>query len=132
MSPDIYADNDLQVLDDTNTTWMNIATNLSADIWYHFWAVIDNPAASWNVYIRGGVYTNQTQLGFDDGMGGQDTSFIFRSQRDDTHLINLMTRGNGANAATDSAWLDDIYIDLRAGNLNDPLGLPSGMVIIIY
>jgi len=123
-------DNDLLVLNDANTTWKNIASNLVADTWYHLWMTIDNPNDSWQAYISGGVYTNQTQLGFDDGGGGEDTTFIFRSQTGDTPLINLMTRGNGANGTTASVWLDDIYIDLREWNLRDPL-TPGGTMIMI-
>lgn len=121
----------LMVRDDANIIWENIASNLVADTWYHLWMTIDNPGDTWQAYIQGGVYTNQTQLGYDNGAGAQDTSFIFRSQTADTHLINFIGRGNGNNGQTTTVWLDDIYIDLRKRNLKDPLSLTEGTVILI-
>jgi hypothetical protein len=124
-------DDKLQVRDDTNTLWMNIASNLVADIWYKLWITIDNPGDVWHAYIQGGDFTEQVQLGFSDGLGGEDTSFIFRSQTGNTYLDKFIGRGNGANSTTTSAWLDDIYIDLREWNLKDPTAPPTGTIIMI-
>ena len=94
-----------------------------SDVWYRFWAVVDNASDTWGLYVQGGDYTVPTRVDREDDGG---TVFGFRNGSDTLPLARFLIRSpvQGVwNGAEGGFWLDDIY--LASGlNLSDPTLIP--------
>jgi hypothetical protein len=87
--------------------------------WYKIWAVIDNAADTYEVYIKGGGAPDQTQVA---ATATGNTAFVFRNSGAGAvanDLIRFFVK-SGTDALPGPALLDDIY--LAAGkDLSDPV-----------
>jgi hypothetical protein len=94
-----------------------------ARTWYKIWAVIDNAADTYQVYIQGGNYTNQTQAA---DASTTNTTFTFRNSAggpEANDLIRFFVKAGDADHPG-PGLLDDIY--LAPGKvLTDPSGAAS-------
>lgn len=91
----------------------NISNEAFADAWYKVWLVVDNDTNTYDVYVQGGVWVEQTLLADDFG---------FRGVADPAGDLNkLLIKCGGAADFSGSILLDDIYVDTKEANLSDPL-----------
>jgi len=110
----------------------SLSDNVGPLTWYSMWLAIDNAADTTQLFIQGGDFTNQTQL----GTGGQSV-FPFRNGIDNNDLITFfIATGRNTTAAPPSptenigpVYLDDIYIDTSGQNLVNPVPEPSTLLL---
>lgn len=81
-----------------------LATSFAEDTWYTIRLAIDNLNDTYQVYIKGGSFSNFTLL----NASGDDT-FAFRSGAGANDLVNFYVRTNGGHDA-DIAYLDDVFV----------------------
>ncbi len=86
---------------------------LAADSWYQFWMTMDNSADTWELYVKGGAISTQTQV----TVVGSDSTFDFRTTPPDSISRFLLSRGGSGNG---TAVIDNIYLDSSAINLSTP------------
>jgi hypothetical protein len=90
------------------------------DTWYHTWMVIDLEANTYDLYIQGGEYAEQTMVA---------ENMLFKDQpaapgaltNPLTHMFVFAIVGNLTSPrGVDPFYLDDIYIDYSGENLSLP------------
>jgi hypothetical protein len=88
--------------------------------WYKIWAVIDNAADTYEVFIEGGAFDEQTQV---MATSTGSTSFVFRNSGggpEANHLVRFLVK-SGTAALPGPALLDDVYL-ATGRELSDPVG----------
>jgi hypothetical protein len=91
--------------------------------WYKIWAVIDNAADTYQLFIQGGSFTNQVQV---VATNTGNTNFVFRNSGGGpagNDLIRFLVK-SGSATLPGPALLDDIYL-AQGRELTDPVGTPS-------
>ncbi|MBI4658991.1 MAG: Ig-like domain-containing protein [Verrucomicrobia bacterium] len=97
--------------------------------WYKIWAVIDNAADTYEVYVQGGSLAAQTQV---DRDSNGTTAFVFRNSGAGpvaNELIRFFVKA-GTTTRPGPVLLDDIYL-ASGKNLSDPTagGAPQRLTI---
>ena len=91
--------------------------SIETQTWYKIWVVADNSNNVYQAYIKGGVFTEQTQL---TSGSGATTIFGFRSSEtgwETSDLSNFnFVRANGTQP---DLVIDNLYIDYGSTNLNE-------------
>ena len=91
-------------------------TPLEADVKYSVWLVVDYTLNFVEIYVQGGIYTEQTNVGL----------FAFRVDPGDGQTVDyfnaLLSRGNSVDGpkGVDSMHFDNIAIDTSGLNLSTP------------
>lgn len=100
--------------------------NFATDTWYNFWYVVDSSTNETNIFVEGGAFATQTQIG-----SGLDFRNILT--RPDTALTTFAVVGNtsGSAALSQPIRLDDIHIDTAGANLVNPVPEPSQVALLI-
>lgn len=102
-------------------------TQVDPDIWYNVWYVIDYAdqfsQPTYQIYLNTGT-SDATEA--DQMTGGGTDTFMFRaSSRSAGSIINHIIANGGATKPSNSAHLDNIWIDLSGENLTNPAGAPA-------
>jgi hypothetical protein len=96
-------------------------SSTEAGKWYELWIVIDTPANTYDLWVKGGnVYPTATKIA-----SGAD----FRSNSTDAQnrFYARMTAGSALSPkAIDNMLFDDIYVDLSGENISTPGSTPVG------
>ncbi len=107
-------ENDL-ILDYHNGSYTEVEGGAgAADVWYEMWFVLNVPANTYDVWIKGGDWAVATQVA-----AGAD----FRSNSTDPQNVFYvrMTTGNATSPkAIDSVIFDDVYVDTAGENITTP------------
>jgi hypothetical protein len=90
------------------------------ETWYHTWMVIDLASNTYDLYIQGGTYTEQTMVA--DNMLFKDTALAPGALTNPlTHMFVFAIVGNLTNPrGVDPFYLDDLYLDYSGENLSIP------------
>lgn len=88
--------------------------------WYEVWMVHDNQDLSWDLYIRGGEFSEQTLL---------KEGILYRASLGEMRAFAIfMGTGSTENPNGNSAFfIDDIYLDPTGANLSSPLANGQAM-----
>ena len=101
---------------------------LSPDVWYEAWTVMNNTSGEYQVYFQGGAYTTQTLLISDVARNGvaigdpgarQESSYNFRGASilsTAPNAIKFFARSGALNQAP--LYFDDIWYDASGTNLS--------------
>ena len=94
------------------------ATAQAIETWYRFWMVVDPWLYTWDLYVQGGEFTEQTKVTTE-----VDTGYTWRNITED-HLRTLWirTQGNDNTSTSTGAptYIDNVFVDLAAANLTEP------------
>jgi len=107
--------------------WEDLGT-LSKDTWYSAWMVIDSAQDEMEVYIEGGAFLNQTQLG--EPFESVDP-IDFRNADGAAGISRFFMAGNLAHSDSgDSVLIDDIFLDTSGENLANPVPEPATLALL--
>ncbi|GEM_PF-2095696 len=115
-------DDDLQIRD--GSSFLPGPSNLATGVTYHVWMTAHNRTDTWELRIRGGVYTDTTRI----SAGGKD-AFGFRGSTGANELRTVVLRANNSNAGSNGALLDNLHVHvIRATEAFPDEVLPTASV----